>query len=364
MLIDLIAIWKGGPLRQILDDNKDDSKEEKKPFVAQSSFHFGTSPQVLFVKNLRTQSKAHRYGELPTVSLQPEEQKIYEETLKQLSTNPNFYNGRQMLITGAVYDTVKDILYLETVRVDYVFLVALEKMKQIKAEGSVLHKKVFFKTGVLAPFISRDNKVTTVARKDKWQLRSVAAGFLECKSETDSLTDLIKNTALKEADEEFSIDRTGRRRLDYAGSPTIASVSFCDAIGMGMTPTIEFITPVQVKQDAAYVLRIMDKNTASHAHEHISGTARNIPLDYDERSAASSFISQGHPGSFLYGPVIHACAQQVNSEMPIAGRMAGIPYSRFYPIGIFKPAPKKALTDQSVIQHSQSIGEKRRLAFK
>jgi hypothetical protein len=364
MLIDLITIWKNGPLRQILDDNKNDSKEEKKPVVAQSSFHFDASPQVFFVKDLRTQSKAYRYGDLPTVPLQPEEQKIYEETLKQLSTNSGFYNGRQMLITGAIYDTTKNVLYLETVRVNYAFLVALEKMKQIKAVESVLHTKVFFKTGVMAPFISRDNKVTIIARKDKWQLRSVAAGFLECKNETDSLTDLIKNTALKEADEEFGVDRAGYRRLNYAGSPTVASISFRDVIGMGMTPTIEFIAPIQVKQDADYVLRIMDNNTASHAHEHIPDTARNIPLDYDERPAASSFMSQGLPGSFLYGPVAHACAQQVNSGMPVASRMAGIPHSRFYPIGIFKPVPGKALTDHLATQQPQFISEKKELAFK
>lgn len=340
MLIDLIAAWKDVPRREVLEE----SKEEKGPFVAQSSFQFDVSPQVVFVKNLHTQSQARRYGNLPTVSLQPEEQKIYDDIHRQLRSNPNFYNGKQILLTGAIYDTTKNILYLEAVRVDYVFLVALEKMKQIKAARSILHTKDFFKTGVLAPFISSDNKVAIIARTDKWKLRSVAAGFLECKDEASSLTNLLQKSALKEADEEFAVDRTGRRRLDFTGL-NIASVSFREAIGMGMTPTIEFVTPLQVKQDADYVLSIMNNNLASHAHEHIAGSALGVPLDDDERPAASHLMSQGLPGSFLYGPVIHACSQKTNSGMAIASHVAGIPYSRFYPIGVFKPSPRKALTD-------------------
>lgn len=30
--------------------------------------------------------------------------------------------------------------------------------------------------------------------------------------------------------------------------------------------------------------------------------------------------------------------------------MAGIRYSRFYPIGIFKPTPRKALQDNSMVE--------------
>lgn len=346
MLIDLIAAFKDVPRCEILQD----CKEEKDPVVAQSSFHFDTTPQIVFVKDLHKRSRAGHYSSLPTVPLRSKEQKIYADTLKQLSTNPKFYNGKQMLLTGAVYDTTKNILYLEAVRVDYAFLVALEKMKQVKAAGSVLHNKDFFKTGVLAPFISSDNKVAIIARTDKWKLRSVAAGFLECKDETDSLSNLIQLTAIKEADEEFAVSRVGHRRLDFT-KVSIASISFRDAIGMGMTPTIEFIAPLQATQDADYVLRMMNINTASHAHEHLPGTAFSIPLEANMRDKTTSrLLSQGLPGSFLYGPVTHACAQLVNSEMPLAARIDGIPYSRFYPIGIFKPSPRKALEDTTTQQ--------------
>lgn len=347
MLIDLIAAWKNVPHREILNDIN--SNEEKELVVAQSSFQFDVTPEVFFVKDSHTGSKAYQYGNLPTVSLQPEEQKIYDETLANLSKNPKFYNGKQIVLTGAVYDTEKNILYLEAVKVDYVFLVSLEKMKQASAPGSVLYTKNFFKTGVLAPFVSNDNKVTIIARNDKWKLRSVAAGFLECKDEAHSLINLIQTTALKEADEEFAVDRTGNRRLDFAGL-TIASVSFRDAVGTGMMPTIEFIAPIQVKQDADYVLRIMNINTASHSHEHVANSAFSVPLASSERGTASHLIAQGLPGSFLYGPVIHASAVQVNSNNLVASRITGIPYSRFYSIGVFKSSPQKALTDPMIQQ--------------
>lgn len=343
MLINLITAWKEGILPNLLNENK----EAKGPIVAQSSFQFDVSPQVVFVKNINTRNNAAYYGDLPTVLLQPEEQKIYEQTLAQLHTNKNFYNGNQILLTGAVYDTTNNTLYLEAVRVDYAFLVALEKMKAVNATESQLHGKHFFKTGVMAPFISKDDKVSIIARKDKWSLRSVAAGFLECDGSNHLLANLITETALKEADEEFALDRNKHRRLEFNGLPTIASISFRDAIGMSMTPTIEFVTPIKLKQDADFILFIMNNNEATHAHEHATGSAKSVPIAANERESASHFINQKPPGNFLYGPVLHACAAQVNQGMSLAHRISGIPTSRFYPIGIFKPTPQKTLQDNS-----------------
>jgi hypothetical protein len=359
MLINLMTVWKENVLPAILHEKElHECKEAQGPVFAQSSFQFDTPPQVVFVKDLYILEEATYYGNLPTVPLQPEEQKIYDQTLGQLRTNKNFYNGNQMLLTGAVYDTSSNILYLEAVRVDYVFLVTLEKMKAVKAEGSALHHKNFFKTGVLAPFISKDNKVSIISRKDRWTLRSVAAGFLECTDAAHLLTDLITETASKEADEEFVLDRAGHRRFDFAESPAIASISFRDAVGMGMTPTIEFVAPIRVKQDADFILSVMNNNEATHAHEHVPNSAVSVPVAIDEREIASHFMRQALPGNFLYGPVLHACAVQVHQEKLLAPRIAEISDSRFYPIGLFKPTPKKSLPDYSVAEYVNSLNNK------
>ncbi|MDR3490413.1 MAG: hypothetical protein P4M12_00040 [Gammaproteobacteria bacterium] len=349
MLINLITAWKDSALPEILNENKlSEAKEIQNLVVAQSSFQFDTPPRVVFVKDMHTQEEATHYGDLPVVSLQAEEQKIYDQTLSQLSANKNFYNGNQIVLTGAVYDTSSNTLYLEALRVDYVFLVTLEKMKATKSKGSALHHKDFFKTGVLAPFISNDDKVSIIARKDKWTLRSVAAGFLECDDAAQPLKDLITETASKEADEEFALDRAGKRRFDFVGSATVASISFRDVIGMGMTPTIEFVAPIRIKQDANFILSIMNNNEAIDAHEHVAGSAISVSVAADEREMATHFMRQKLPGNFLYGPVLHACAVQVNQGMQFARRISEIHDSRFYPIGIFKPTPKKSLPDYSV----------------
>ncbi len=127
---------------------------------------------------------------------------------------------------------------------------------------------------------------------------------------------------------------------------------------MGMTPTIEFVAPIRIKQDANFILSIMNNNEASHAHEHVPGSAVSVPVAADEREIASHFMRQKLPGSFLYGPVLHACAAQVNQGMLLARRISEVSDSRFYPIGIFKPTPKKSLPDYSVADNVSYLKKK------
>ncbi len=345
MRIDLIAAWQDGLKPVILQATQD--KEE--PVIAQSSFQFDASPKVVFVGDSRTQSPAQYYRDLSPVALTSEEQMVYDEVFFRLSENPKFYNGKHILLTGVMYDTTENTLYLEAVRVDYVFVAALGKIKQINSTGSALQGKTFFKTGVLVPFISSDDKVTLIARADRLKLNSVAAGFLECDDDETLLSSLLRTTVLKEADEEFAVDgNTGGRRLHFTGGG-IASISFRESRDAGaMTPTMEFVVPLQAKEFGTDILGLMNANTASHAYEHIPYSAWSVPLYRNERLAASQLIKQARPGSFLYAPVVHACAQRVNHGMPLANQMSGVQSSRFYPIGIFNPAPRKALTEPRV----------------
>jgi len=352
MLINLMTVWKENILPDILSD------QVKGIRVAQSSFQFEQPPRVVFVKDIHSPVEATCYGDLPTLPLQAVEYEIYEQTQAKLSKSSRFYNGKQMLLTAAVYDTSSNTLYLEAVRVDYVFLEALEEMKKLKAVDSVLQHKAFFTTGVLTPFISSDDRVSVVTRRDNWQLRSVTAGLLECQDEKHPLTDLIPYTAVKEADEEFVLDRRGHRRFDFVRLPAIASISFWEAMGLGRTPTMEFVTPIQIRQDGDFILSVMNNNEAAHAHEHVSGSAVNIPVDAQKRQIASDFMRQKFPGSFLYGPVLHACAVKQNRGMQFSARIPEITDSRFYPIGIFKPAPQKALSDQSALEDTLQLQKK------
>src|SRR5579862_543593 len=167
---NLITIWKEAILPNIVSENAV-SEPNKTNYAAQSSFQFDIPPRVLFVQDMKTKTPAREYKDLPTLILQPAEQEAYKQALDEFAkkvkkyeelsqelkkTNIRPYNGKQMLLTDVVYDVQANILYLEAVRIDYVLLSSLEKIKQFKAEGSLLQDKVFFKTGVFAPFISKD----------------------------------------------------------------------------------------------------------------------------------------------------------------------------------------------------------------
>ncbi len=356
-LIDLIHAWKGNILPDIKNENK-----EAKLFAPQSSFQFTTPPQVIFVSHIKTRTEAVYYGDLPTIPLEPEEQKIYNETQEKLLKDQNnkdkkFHNGNQLLITGAVYDTSSNQLYLEAARVDYVFIRALQEMKAQKIEKGHLYNRDFFRTGVLAPFISKDDKIGIMTRNDPWKLESVTAGFLECdQGMSHPLSDLITTTALKEANEEFVLDHKGRKRLEFEALPMLASLSFCDFVGVKETPSIEFVTPIPLQEDADFMLSVMNNNEAKDASEHVLGSAKAISVAKDEREAASQFMNPRLRGGFLCGPALHAASILVNPDMTFASRISGISTSRFFPIGMFKPAPQKTLTDDSVSKaHDHSL---------
>ena len=355
-MFDLTKAWKDGVLPGILNERKlREGKETQSLSIPQSSFQFDVPPQVVFVEDLHAREAVTVYGDLPAVPLQPEEKKIYQETLIQQRKDKNFYNGYQMLLTGVVYDTATNTIYLEAVRVRYAFLVALAKMKAIDAKGSALQHKVFFKTGVLAPFISKDQKVSIMIRHDKLKLRSVVSGFLECRNKASVLTGLIPITARKEADEECALDHLGRRRLDFVGLPAITSISFREGIGKGATPTVEFVAPVAVAHDAGFILSVLNSNEAPDAGDHLPGSAVIVPVEADEREAASRFMRQRFPGNFLYGPVLHACATQVNPKMSLAPRIPELSDSRFHSMRMFKPAPEKPIPNSSIAENVRYI---------
>lgn len=322
MLINLIQLWK---------QSRDQTPPEHLN-TPQSSLHFDTPPRIIFLSNLATMTKAFCYQDLPVVLLKPAEQVIYQQKLNTLSYP--LYNGNHILLTNIVYDTVSHTLYLEAVRVDYAFLLALKDMQKLNENASALQRD-FFKTGVLAPFITKDDKVPIMARNDKWQLCSVAGGFLECHSLQENLSDLIIKTAIREAEEEFVLDKNGQKRFDFASSPRITSISFREDFQPGSLCTMEFIAPVEVNSDADFIVSIMNNNEAQDKHEHITGTATSISIRADERNQAIQFLNKHLPGNFYYGPVLHACAQHNNSGTIFAQRLPQVTQSRFFHARMF-----------------------------
>ncbi|HHS8465342.1 TPA: hypothetical protein ACTUXY_003342 [Legionella pneumophila] len=102
---------------------------------------------------------------------------------EQKIKNPRFYDGKQMVIMGVTYNESANTLYLEAKKVPYSFIVALRNKKF--PGNSILYQLNFFKTGILAPLITR-NGMSMLLQRAALGLYSVPGGFLEAHDEEKS----------------------------------------------------------------------------------------------------------------------------------------------------------------------------------
>lgn len=332
--------------------------------TTQSSFEFKIPPHVIFVKNIKTLESADFYENLPEIPLTREEEearlKVVEE---QQARNPRFYDGKQMIITGVVYDESSNTLYMEAKKVPYSFIVTLSNKKF--PEGSALYELNFFKTGVLAPLITR-NGMSILLQRAALGLYSVPGGFLESHGDEKRLNfddgrNLVSETAMIEISEEIAgIKDTKDLRFQYS-TPQITSISFrkTDTSPVG---TVEFVAPSYADCHSSYLQHVFLHNLAQDAHEHTS-QHELIPLDSREREGLLAKLLTGPvrlPGASLYLPVALSLTQLENQEsmMPLP---RAIPYSSSvaWPMSIFTAKPAKPLA----ILDKESDGEEERLGF-
>jgi hypothetical protein len=98
--------------------------------TTQSSFEFQEPPSVVFVKSVTTLEPADFYDNLPEISMTPEENDArLKFVAEQLAKNTRFYDGKQMVITGVVYDDSTNVVYMEARKVPYSFIVSLSNKK-------------------------------------------------------------------------------------------------------------------------------------------------------------------------------------------------------------------------------------------
>ncbi|MCC5015891.1 MULTISPECIES: hypothetical protein [unclassified Legionella] len=357
-MFDLIQLWKNisiesAPVPQpVTRSYAPDTKPGAINFdtnTAQSSFQFKKSPNVVFVKSVKTLAPANLYDDLPAVTLTDEEETarllVVEEQKKK---NPKFYDGQQMVITGVVYDEVANTVYMEAKRVPYSFIVALSSKKF--PEQSELYKQSFFKTGVLAPLVTTNGK-TVLMQRVQLGLYSVPGGFLEAHDVEKRLNfadgrNLVVETAKSEVTEEIA-GIAGKKELRFDFSePEITALSFRRTAGNPIG-TVEFVAPVQAKCHSAYISEcVIPKNLAKDAREHSTNHAV-IPLDSQDREALLTTLLSGPgilPGAVLHLPVVLSLASKEN-----AGAMIPLPRripnsgSIAWPLSIFSAKPEKPL---------------------
>ena len=316
MRINLFKIWNEKLLSgqreklksQGLLDKADPTLDDR---FMQSSFEFKIPPRVKFVRSIETGEQAYSYDDLPGVVLTSEEADVVLEVLSQLQENPNFYDGPQLLVTNMVYDDSNNILEIEARRANYSFLRALA-LKRFPDE-SQLYLMQFFKTGVMTPFMTWDDK-TFFLERSRDKLYSAASGFLEPFGPEKLLnpdgSDIVVRTAIQESLEEIlGCDGGMKSEVSYS-TPQISSLSIRQTEnGLG---TAEFIAPMFVNCHSHKIQNILRNNTARDRGEH-SEQFQVVSIDPRERVDAEKFLETALPGNFLYHPMIASVVRQANN---------------------------------------------------
>jgi hypothetical protein len=376
-MLDLIRLWENTLSTQHLSTEEfsrsypKDTKQAAINFdtnTTQSSFEFIESPNVIFVKNISTLETADFYDDLPEVSLTKEEEesrlKVVDE---QKIKNPRFYDGKQMVITGVIYNESINTLYLEAKKVPYSFIVALSNKRF--SEDSILYKLSFFKTGVLAPLITR-NGMSMLLQRAALGLYSVPGGFLEAHDEEKRLnfhngSNLVVETAATELKEELvGVKATDKLRFEFS-KPKISSISFRKT-GANPIGTVEFVAPSYADCHSSYLQQVFLTNEAADASEHTT-QHELIPLDSQERNTLLAKLLTGSvilPGASLYLPVMLSLTRLENQTRMIALPRA-IPNSLSiaWPLSIFTAKPMKSISTPKIGSDIESDDETYRERF-
>lgn len=358
-MLNLINLWNNITTAQNLNEVQisrqysDDVKQTAINFdrdTTQSSFEFKNPPKVVFVKSIASLEPAKSYDQLPEITMTVEENNARLKCVdEQMAKDPRFYDGEQMVITGVIYDDSTNTIYMEAKKVPYSFILSLSKKKF--PENSFLYQLTIFKTGVLAPLITRDSS-SILLQRARDGLYSVPSGFLEAHGEEKRLNfsdgrNLVTETAITELKEEIAgINGTKELRFNFS-NPKISSVSFRKT-GANPIGTVEFVAPSYVNCNSRNLQKVFLTNSAKDAHEHASKHVF-IPLKSRDRDVLLTTILTGGkilPGQALYLAVLVSLTRLENQDCCMMTVPQKIPnsYSAVYPLTIFKATPEKPLS--------------------
>lgn len=358
-MLDLISLWNNTTTFQNsneIQSSRQYSGDIKQAAInfdrdtTQSSFEFQDPPNVIFVKNIASLEPADFYDQLPEITMTEEENNARQKFVaEQVAKNPRFYDGKQMVITGVIYDDSTNTIYMEAKKVPYSFIVSLSNKKF--PENSALYQLTIFKTGVLAPLIAR-NGTSILLQRAALGLYSVPGGFLEAHDEEKRLNfydgrNLVTETAITELKEEIAgIKGTDKLRFDFSKTQ-ISSISF-RRTGANPIGTVEFVAPSYANCHSSYLQQVFLTNSAKDAHEHTS-QHELIPLESGNRDELLTTILTGPvrlPGASLYLPVALSLTRLENQDLRMMALPRAIPNSSSvaWPLSIFKATPEKPLS--------------------
>lgn len=330
-MLNLLNLWENtlhqhaniGSVRDYQNITKTSSDFDRD--TQQSSFELKKSPKVIFVKNITTLEYANFYDDLPKITLSEEDETLRLNYVKeQKIRNAKFYDGLQMLITDVLYDESSNTIYMAALRTPYSFIMMLSN--KIFPETSHWYQTNFFKTGVLAPLITR-NGATVLQERVKSGLYSVPGGFLEPEKDKklnfedrnkdedgDKATNLVINTARNEIIEEVAgVSVKGIVEPCFEFRNTQISAISIRKTARNPIGTIEFIAPSYADCHSDYLQSVIREHLAKDAFEHTT-QQRLIPLDSQDRNELLQKLTI--PGKALYLPVLLSLTRLENNMLP------------------------------------------------
>jgi len=118
-MLDLIRLWKNTAPKNLDSEQLRHYLNNTKPTAihfdmntTQSSFEFKNSPNIIFVKSITNLTPVDFYNDLPEIALTQEEKEICLNVVnEQRARDPHFYEGKQLIIIGVVYDESTNAVY-------------------------------------------------------------------------------------------------------------------------------------------------------------------------------------------------------------------------------------------------------------
>lgn len=324
-MLDLTALWKNIAVQSLNIDhatrcypkNTQKSAIHFDKNTVLSSFEFQEPPNVVFVKNKTTLEAVTIYDDLPELKLTSDEKAFCAMIMKKYKKqNPRFYDGLHMIISAVIYDDCSNTIYVEASKAPYSFILAFNHDKFPK--DSALYQRTLFKTGVLAPLVTKDGMTMIAERVDG--LYSVFSGFLEVANKHDPLNfsddrNFVTETAIHEIKEEIAgIKGSDNLRFDYS-KPNITCVVFRQT-GSDPLGSIDFIAPSNADCHSRYLRHVFLNNLAPDAHEHTDAHLF-IPLYSQTKEELLTQLVTGSvrlPGHAVYMSILLNLTQVENRD--------------------------------------------------
>lgn len=356
MIIDLFEMWKG-PLIKKQASLVPEKIESYSDGVMASTFDLPENVKIVFIADKKKFTPVFNYEELPEVRLTEEEQEIVHQTAEEIfKQKPPFnYDGDHILLSGVLYDTEKNTLFIEAKKAKYSLLTGLTRKKF--AKESPIWEQDLYGAGAVVPLITKDGN-TVLLQSNKFNNFLTVAGFVQAKEPSTKLMDestglsLIEQTAKEELMEELLADEDLQPRIDV-DKFSVSTVSFRKP--QGGRGFVEFFIGAELNCKLAQLERVIQTNVAPDHNEH-SGKYVPIDLNSENRGDVYEKWSKVSPGGRdLYPTTVRVASRLFNKSYYGDQTQQFMPVARIesFPISFFKPVLRRSLKDNSEPQDNK-----------